>query len=70
MRTITANGAIPRNDLGEIGSWFSVVGATLHRFGSALVARSHAAKQDTAPAQTDFIPADVAAIVSSIMRIG
>lgn len=67
MRTITATGAIPRNDVGEIGSW---LGAKLHRLGSVWAARSRTTKKDAAIDQTNSVPADVAAFVSTFMRIG
>jgi len=67
MRTITANGAIPRNDVGELGSW---LGAKLHRIRSAWAARSRPAKKDVSTDQTNFVQADVAAFVSTFMRIG
>ena len=58
MRALTANGAIPRNDAGNISSW-------LRRLGLAWAARTRPAKH-----QKNFVQADTAAFVSAFMRIG
>lgn len=72
MRTITASGAIPRNDVDEIGNWLSSVGTRLHRIGSEWAARRRTAKDVPVPARgrrQGFVPADVAAFVATAMRI-
>lgn len=62
MRTIAANGAIPRNDVGDIANW-------LGRVSSIWAPRSREAKVKAAHDQKDFVQADVAAFVSTFMRI-
>ena len=76
MRTIAANGAIPRNDAGQMGNLFSALGARLHRIGSTWAARRRATREaamlyrmtDRELHDVGLVQADIAAIVNATMR--